>query len=78
MASEDIFDQKTKEEVIAMLDNANLAPELGTLIRNDDDSYELLFKILTGMKGSLEERVIQVNNLFGVIRSTGNDQFLMM
>lgn len=78
MASEDIFDQKTKEEVIAMLDNANLAPELGTLIRNDDDSYELLFKILSGMKGSLEERVIQVNNLFGVIRSTGNDQFLMM
>jgi hypothetical protein len=77
MASEDIFNQRTKEEVIAMLDNANLAPELGTLIRNDDDSYELLFKILSGMKGSLEERVVQINNLFGVIRSTGNDQFLM-
>jgi hypothetical protein len=73
MALNEIFKPKSKEEIINMLEAASLSPSLVGLIKDDDESYELFLKILTEMSGSLEERVIQINKMSEIIKSTENN-----
>ncbi len=73
MALNEIFKPKSKEEIINMLEAASLSPSLIGLIKDDDESYELFLKILTEMSGSLEERVIQINKMSEIIKSTENN-----